>query len=91
MYVSKYSETTKAKSKASRKDLFGDYWRGQRIPLGKLRSVAADILYGHEIYRQYKDYFLAHKPNTMADKHYGNEKDDPFFRVLAYIRKTIFG
>jgi integrase len=91
MYVSKYTETTKSKSKVSRKDLFGDYWRGQRINLGKLRSVAADMLYGHELYRQYKDYFLAHKPNTMADKHYGKEKDDPFFRALEFIRKSIFG
>lgn len=90
MYVSKYTTKTTSKSKVSRKDLFGDYWRGQRINLGKLRSVAADMLYGHELYRQYKDYFLAHKPNTMSDKHYGKEKDEPFFRALEFIRKSIF-
>lgn len=91
LHVSKYTETTKSKSKAVRKDLFGDYWRGQRIPLGKLRSIAANALYGDVLYRQYKDYFLAHKPNTMADKHYGKEKDDPFFRALDYIRTELFG
>lgn len=90
MYVSKYTEATKAESKVLKKDLFGDYWRGQRIPLGKLRSIAADTLYGHELYRQYKDYFLAHKPNTMADRHYGRDKDEPFFRALAFIREAIF-
>jgi hypothetical protein len=91
MYLSKYSEETQAESKVARRDLFGDYWRGQRIPLGKLRSIAANCLYQHEFFRPYKDYFLAHKPNTMADKHYGSDADEPFFRALEFIRTTLFG
>lgn len=80
----------------TKKDLFSLYWRKDRmgvaspIPMGKFRSIGATALKKSETYRGFVEIYLAHGFSTTADKHYGKEADNPFFKALAFIRQTLF-
>jgi integrase len=75
------------------KDLFSTYWQRldpkPAITLGKFRSVGATTLKSDKLYRQYEEYYLAHAPSKMSDRHYGAEDDASFFKALGFIRKEM--
>lgn len=76
-----------------KKDLFASYWNKldpkPSISLGKFRSIAGTALKEDKRYRDFRDYFLAHAPRTMADQHYSAEADQPFFEATDFIRSVI--
>lgn len=76
-----------------KKDLFATYWNKldpkPNISLGKFRSIAATALKEDARYRDFRDYFLAHAPRTMADQHYSAEADQPFFDATDFIRTVV--
>jgi integrase len=75
------------------KDMFRLYWSRLEpkpvIPLKAFRSIGATTLNTDKVYRQYKDYYLAHAPRTVADQHYAAEADKPFFDALEFIRTEV--
>jgi hypothetical protein len=84
-----YVRWDEAKKKDVKRDDFSQTWKGLRIPIGKLRSVASSTLKNEPIYRPYIDYFLGHAAVTVADKNYAAEADDPFFVVLEFVRTKL--
>ncbi len=84
-----YDETDGNQSGAKRFDHFGSAWRGKKIPLAKLRSVAAHALSGSVEYRDYRNYFLGHTPASVGEKHYFDESPDRFYEALNFIRAVL--
>jgi hypothetical protein len=86
-----YDEVGGSRSGAKRVDYFGSAWRGKKIPLGKLRSIAAHALSRNLEYRSFRSYFLGHAPRTVGERHYHDEHEEPFFGALAFIRTELLG
>jgi len=86
-------ETRYVNGKAVKKDLFSTYWNRiepkPTISLGKFRSIAATELKKKLIYRGFVELFLGHAPDSIADKHYAAETDEPFFEACEFIRESL--
>lgn len=90
-----YSTYFDEQGNAKKKDLISLYWKRTKNPkptisLSRYRSIGASTLKKDEIFRQYVDLFLGHAPKTLADKNYGAEADNPFFRAVDFIYSQIF-
>lgn len=84
-----YDATGKGQSGTKRVDHFGASWRGKKIPLSKLRSIAADALSGSVEYRSFRNYFLGHAPASVGERHYFAEKPEIFCKALSFIRAAL--
>lgn len=84
-----YVRWDEAKQKDVKRDDFSQVWKGSAIPLGKLRSIASTALKEELAYRPYVDLFLAHAPESLADKNYAAEADKPFFEALEFVRTQL--
>lgn len=89
LHETRYDDAQAVKAK----DLFATYWNKldpkPKISLGKFRSIAATALKEDARFRDFRDYFLAHAPRTMADQHYSAEADKPFFEATDFIRSVV--
>jgi integrase len=56
-------------------------------PLKLIRKTSATILGQHPQYKFYAQYFLAHSPGTVADKHYVVPSTEEFFAALDWLRQ----
>lgn len=91
MYLSDYVSSGGSVPDTTRKDHFGTAWRGKRIPLGKLRSIAVNALSKSTEFLVYRDYFLCHAVGNVGQRHYYGEEDNPFFEALEFIRTDLLG
>ncbi len=55
-------------------------------PIKLLRKTAASELAAHESYGQFTQYFLAHSPKGVTDRHYVQPDDARFFAALKWLR-----
>lgn len=56
-------------------------------PMKQLRKTSATLLGGHEVYGRYAQYFLAHSPKNVTDRHYVRPNDEQFFEGLDWLRE----
>ena len=56
-------------------------------PLKLIRKTSASILGGHPQFKFYAQYFLAHSPGTVADRHYVIPSTEEFFAALSWLRE----
>jgi integrase len=56
-------------------------------PLKLIRKTSATILGQHPQYKFYAQYFLAHSPGSVADKHYVVPSTEEFFAALDWLRQ----
>ncbi len=56
-------------------------------PLKLIRKTSGSILGGHPQYKFYAQYFLAHSPGTVADRHYVVPSTEEFFAALDWLRE----
>jgi integrase len=56
-------------------------------PIKLLRKTSASELASHSVYGAYVQYFLAHSPKGVADRHYIKPDDAQFFEALDWLRK----
>jgi len=56
-------------------------------PLKLIRKTSATILGRHPQYKFYAQYFLAHSPGTVADRHYVEPSTQEFFAALDWLRQ----
>jgi integrase len=56
-------------------------------PIKLLRKTSASELASHPVYGAYVQYFLAHSPKGVADRHYIKPDDDRFFEALDWLGK----
>jgi integrase len=59
-------------------------------PIKLLRKTSASELASHPVYGAYVQYFLAHSPKGVADRHYIKPDDDQFFKALDWLRGRYF-
>jgi len=76
------------------KNMFAVQWKRlsprPSISLSKFRKIAATALRSSIQFSTYVDYFLAHAPRTVTERHYAAESDEPFFEALRFIRQVLF-
>lgn len=63
---------------------------GLKLSPKELRKAAASKLAKHPQYKFYTQYFLAHSPKTVADKHYVEPSEAEFFRAIDWLEKQFF-
>jgi hypothetical protein len=75
-----------------RQDVIGKMWRYVRKKLGRgelayklLRKTASTTLASHAVYGRYAQYFLAHSPSTVADKHYVQPSQSQFDEAIKWL------
>lgn len=61
------------------------------IPLGKFRNIGATTLKNSKVFRDFREVFLANVPTGIADRHYSDEADEPFFEALQFIHDELLG
>jgi len=92
LYETRFEEKD-GKKVAIKKDLFSTYWKRiephPSIPLGKFRHIGATTLKTNNLYRGFRDLYLANVPEGIGDTHYSAENDQAFWECLEYIRKTL--
>jgi integrase len=86
--------------KARRYDLIGSAWNRlakrmgfekHRLGMKYLRKTSASILAQHPQYKYYGTYFLAHAPQTVAEKSYIKPSEGEFAEALSWLRAQIIG
>ena len=92
MYETRYDKVTR---QAKKKDLFSLQWKRMKVKptigLSRYRSIATTTLKKDVVFYAFRFVFLGQKPKDLPDTNYGAESDEPFFKVLDFIHKNIFG
>jgi hypothetical protein len=60
---------------------------GRGRPLKSVRKTSSTLLGRHRRYKYYAQYFLAHKPRTVAQQSYVKPSKREFVRAVAWLRK----
>ena len=60
-------------------------------PIKLLRKTSASELASHPVYGAYVQYFLAHSPRGVTDRHYIKPDDAQFFMALDWLHGRYFG